>query len=355
MSCHDADADGRDLAGERPLQARLAQRQRERDVAAGDRRAARAAVRLEHVAVDGHRALAHDRGVHHAAQRAPDEALDLVGAAAQPTLDRFALHALGGGGRQHGVLGRDPADALAAQVRRDAVLDRGRAEHVRVALPVDERRRRPLLHAQLDGHRAHLARCPPIGPVAQASADAHRPSFVRPGSRAGAPRPPRLGVLPQLVEGIEAHGPQLQPLVVREALHAGEARSELAAGRPQRRLRVDAQLAAEVDHDEQQVAELLATMCLGSVGGQQFRGLLGDLVDDPLQVRPVVAQAGGAALHLVGVGQCRQGLREPREGGGHVRVRRLRGGLGAAAGARPRRRRLRRRSPACSRPRARRP
>ena len=60
-------------------------RQRERDVAAGDRRAARAAVGLEHVAVDVDRALAERLEVDDAAQRAADQPLDLdrapVGAA----------------------------------------------------------------------------------------------------------------------------------------------------------------------------------------------------------------------------------------------------------------------------------
>ena len=51
--------------------------ERERDVAAGDRRAARAAVGLQHVAVDVDRALAERREVDDAAQRAADQALDL--------------------------------------------------------------------------------------------------------------------------------------------------------------------------------------------------------------------------------------------------------------------------------------
>ena len=58
-----------------------AQRQLERHEAAGDRGAARAAVGLEHVAVDPDRALAERLEVDHAAQRAADQALDLDGAA----------------------------------------------------------------------------------------------------------------------------------------------------------------------------------------------------------------------------------------------------------------------------------
>ena len=108
---------------------------RERDVAAGDRRGARAAVGLEHVAVDGDRALAEPREVDDAAQRAADQALDLVRPAADAALGRFAVGALGGGARQHRVLGGDPARALAAEMRRDAVGDRRRAQDLGVAHP----------------------------------------------------------------------------------------------------------------------------------------------------------------------------------------------------------------------------
>ena len=101
---------------------------------------------------------------------------------------------------------------------------------VRVALAIDERRGRPLLHAELDGDRAHLARRPPIGPVAQASSDAHRPSSLRTGFAVRGFF--SLGFLPELVERVQAQRPQLQALLVGEALDPGEARRELATGRP---------------------------------------------------------------------------------------------------------------------------
>ena len=130
---HDAHAHRAQVPPERPLEARAPERDGERDPATGDRGAARAAVRLEHVAVDGHGPLAQDRRVHHAPQRPPDEPLDLVRPAAQLALDRLALAALRGGARQHRVLRGHPADALAAQVRRDAVLDGRRAQDMRAA------------------------------------------------------------------------------------------------------------------------------------------------------------------------------------------------------------------------------
>ena len=63
-------------AGDEP-RARVVQR----DVAAADRRGARAAVGLEHVAVDGDLHLAHRREVGDRAQRPADQALDLLRAA----------------------------------------------------------------------------------------------------------------------------------------------------------------------------------------------------------------------------------------------------------------------------------
>ena len=65
------------------------------------------------------------------------------------------------------------------------------------------------------------------------------------------------------------------PLDVREA--AGE----LGTRRAQRGLGVDAQLARQVDDDEQQVAELLASLRV-VVGRGELARLLGDLVEDAL-------------------------------------------------------------------------
>ena len=85
----------------------------ERDEAAGDRRGARAAVGLQHVAVDRDRALAERLQVDHRAQRAADQALDLLRAAGLLAARRLARRARMGGARQHAVFGRDPALAAA--------------------------------------------------------------------------------------------------------------------------------------------------------------------------------------------------------------------------------------------------
>ena len=146
----DADRHGRDLAHEQALHAERDERRAQRDVAAGDRRRAGPAVGLEDVAVDGDRPLAEPRQVDDAAQRPTDEALDLVRPAADPALRRFAVGALGGRPRQHRVLGRHPAGALAAQVRRDAVGDGRRAQDLGVAEPDEARALGPLLDAELE-------------------------------------------------------------------------------------------------------------------------------------------------------------------------------------------------------------
>ena len=112
----------------------------ERDVGAGDGRGARAAIGLQHVAVDRDRALAERAQIDDGAQRAADEPLDLLRAPALLALGGFARGARVRGARQHAVLGGDPALALAAQERRHAFLDAGGAQHARIA--------------ELDQHRA---------------------------------------------------------------------------------------------------------------------------------------------------------------------------------------------------------
>mgnify|MGYP003289070592 CR=1 FL=1 len=104
-------------------------RELEGDVAPGDRRAAGAAVGLEHVAVDPHRALAEGGEVHHAAQRAADEALDLDRPPVWTPLRDVTPLTLAGGGRQHSVLGRHPAATLSRHPPGNLVLDRGGADN----------------------------------------------------------------------------------------------------------------------------------------------------------------------------------------------------------------------------------
>src|ERR1051326_4077039 len=92
-----------------------------------------AAVGLQHVAVDVDLALAHRRQVDHGAQRAADQALDLLGAARLLPASGFAVGASMGRARQHAVFGGHPAALGVAHPRRHLFVDRGGAQHMGVA------------------------------------------------------------------------------------------------------------------------------------------------------------------------------------------------------------------------------
>ena len=70
---------------------------------------ARAAIGLQHVAVDGDLPLAQRPQVDHGAQGAADQPLDFLRAAGLLAARRLALAARVGGARQHAVFGRHPA------------------------------------------------------------------------------------------------------------------------------------------------------------------------------------------------------------------------------------------------------
>src|SRR5256712_22653 len=99
-----------------------------RDEAARNGGGPRAAVRLDHVAVHPHRALAELGAGDDGAQGPADEPLDLLRSAARPAV--LAGRARGGRARQHGVLRGDPALALALQEGRHLVIERRRADHL---------------------------------------------------------------------------------------------------------------------------------------------------------------------------------------------------------------------------------
>ena len=75
----------------------LAERQRQRHERPGDGGGARAAVRLEHVAIQHHGAVSQRGGVDNGAQGTSYQALDLDGAALLLAARRLALDAVAGG------------------------------------------------------------------------------------------------------------------------------------------------------------------------------------------------------------------------------------------------------------------
>jgi hypothetical protein len=92
----------------------------------------RAAVGLQHVAVERDRAFAErGRSTQARRERPIRRWISIVRPPGRPR--GFALRASLVGARQHAVFGRDPAFAFAAQERRHLVFDAGRAQHARVA------------------------------------------------------------------------------------------------------------------------------------------------------------------------------------------------------------------------------
>src|SRR5690348_2572576 len=144
LAAHDSERHRCDRVRKHAREASLAERARSGDVRSRDRRAARAAVGLEHVAVEPERPLAQRLEVEHRAQRAPDQTLDFDGAALLLAGAGLALHALAGRRREHRVLRRQPAPAGVAQPARRALVERGRAEHLRLALRIEHRPHRLL-------------------------------------------------------------------------------------------------------------------------------------------------------------------------------------------------------------------
>ena len=107
-------------------------RLRQRDPGAGDRRRARAAVGLDHVAIERDGAIAQRFHVDDRAQRAADQALDFLRAARLLALRGFAAAARVRGARQHAVFARHPALALPLEPARHALLDARGAQHMRL-------------------------------------------------------------------------------------------------------------------------------------------------------------------------------------------------------------------------------
>ena len=105
----------------------------QRDKSTGDARRARAAIGLDHVAIDLDGAFAQCFQIHHRAQGAPDQALDFLCATGLLAARRFAVHPAAGGARQHAVFRRHPALTLAAQKRRHFFVDAGGADDLGVA------------------------------------------------------------------------------------------------------------------------------------------------------------------------------------------------------------------------------
>ena len=138
VAVDDANGGGGDhLAKRRGLEGsggdELLERDSESNGGSGDGGGAGSSVGLEDVAVEDDGALAEGLHVDYAAEGAADEALDLVGAAADLAAFGLAGGAGEGGAGEHAVFGGDPAAAGVAEPAGDALLDGGIAEDAGVA------------------------------------------------------------------------------------------------------------------------------------------------------------------------------------------------------------------------------
>ncbi len=169
LAADDPDRDRRDRRRQRLREAEAVERACRGDPGAGDRGAARAAVRLENVAVEPQRALPERLEVAHRAQGPADEALDLDRPPVRPPARDRALRPLAGRGREHRVLRCHPAAPALVQPARHALLDRRRAQHDGLALRVEDRAVRLLEVVDAQVERPELVRPPTAAPHAAAA------------------------------------------------------------------------------------------------------------------------------------------------------------------------------------------
>src|SRR5437016_3362124 len=121
-----------------------------------------------------------------------------------------------------------------------------------------------------------------------------------------------LGGLPVLVQLVQREVLEILSFGLRLLLHDPKARLEAAGRGAKGVLRVDAELAGDIDQAEQQVAELrLAGLDCARL--TELLELLADLVQRAVDVRPVEAHVRRAALQRPGPLQRRQGPLDPVE------------------------------------------
>src|SRR5699024_6782772 len=135
----------------------------QRDVGAGDGGGAGAAVGLQDVAVDVDGVLTQLGEVDGGAQRTADQTGDLLGAALDLAGRGLTTHAVVGGGREHGVLGGEPALAGVLLEAGDVVLDAGGAHDPGVAVLDEDGTGRVGGEAAGDAHGAELVEIAAVG------------------------------------------------------------------------------------------------------------------------------------------------------------------------------------------------
>ena len=153
----------------------LLERHVQRGERTGDRCGARAAVRLQHVAVESDRPLAELAHVDRRPHRASDQSLDLMRAAADASLDRLARAPIVRRTREHRIFGGDPSVAAAAPVRRNSVLHARCDPHPSAAHLDQARAFRVHVDAELDLYRPQLVHLAAV----MARSSRHLPASLR--------------------------------------------------------------------------------------------------------------------------------------------------------------------------------
>src|SRR5436190_390658 len=169
----DPERDRPDRVDQDAPEPRTVERACRRDVGARDRRAPRPAVGLEDVAVEPEGPFPERLHVCHGAERAPDQPLDLDGAAFLLPGAGLTSRALAGRRGQHRVLGREPAAPGVAQPARDALVERGGTENPGLPLRPEHR-----AHRLLEGVDHDLDRAQRIGTAPFSHATASRSARV---------------------------------------------------------------------------------------------------------------------------------------------------------------------------------
>src|SRR5579884_743127 len=186
----DADGDRGDRVAERFREAEALERSTAGDVGAADRRAARAAVGLEDVAVEPERPRAERLEIDDRANRTADQPLDLDGAPSLLPARGLPLGPVAGRGGQERVLGGQPAAPGAVEPARHALLHRRRAEHLRLPLRPENGSVRLLEVVDLHVERSQVVGAPAVVSSIHAVCSSKGPLRVHTGASDEPARPP---------------------------------------------------------------------------------------------------------------------------------------------------------------------
>src|SRR5690606_32741373 len=134
------------------------------DEGTGDRGGAGAAIGFEHVAIEDDLVFPQRGHIDDGPERAPDQALDFLGATRLLAGGRLAAGAAAGGARQHAIFGCNPAQALPTPPGEQGGCDGRGHQHTRAPECNKARAFGLRSDAPLEGHIAHLIERPSAWP-----------------------------------------------------------------------------------------------------------------------------------------------------------------------------------------------